>query len=895
MIAVVKQKHRAVNPLAGSLVHLVEQNTRRFVIGDLQRGRLTVLDLNTVGRGIQQVAGRSFQLRHSVPAAFGFGEIDDTVAVRCVGADDLTIHLADFELDTRNTLATVFVALDNLQPAHRRVVKIKRLRVVGIDHDSLRASVFINGVTGDRFNLCDHHGAGNTGNGDFTRLIRPVQAGGGQRAALGIYIRAICVGDLKLDAFQRLLCNGVLLYDDEIALGGVAELHRDNFIGLDLDCLRGIVENVAVLRAGFLDDKRGAGSDVRNGESACAVRHIFAVGVADEIAVRIRDKELHIGDGSVRHSVYLFHQNAAPGLVAELQRHHGIAFDFDALRRIVQDVAILGTHFFCDDRHAGGQAINADGARAIGHIFAVGVADHAAIRIGDEELHIGNGGAGHGVLFYDQEGTHLIVAKGHGNDVLILAGEIDRFRGVGDHIPVRSRNFLADVSACFEAGHNNGAIARSAVLTDDRAACTGGAAEVADSKPCTFQRLTALAVHLADDDGGKRRVLKGQDFALTTGNEAFLRGRLLDGIPGRRFQFRYFVPAILDLGENDFSACVRKVSAEVVELAGVGMVAAIPDLELGTLDRIAGDTVYLADLQAGLEGVEEGDGRGFAGLQCHFLRDGAENDMVGNIDLRYFECANRNRVEENPPMVIGRGAGRKAAVDLLDTVGHALDGLTIGDVLLDNFKTGLFIVNESDLGGLAGAQRHGLLGIGYDVRLGNGFLTHNIDTGRNGRERCGTVRPGRDGGGIAAGNRLHRKYRADNRFAAHGVALDDLHIGLFIVDRRNGVFAVALGHIYIDAFGRGINTEAVRCSGFHEAPKAGGSVLNIDLALCIGDVAADDLTVKVDAETGTGEAGCGSTGGFFQHDLARAARRLLGLVGRRLARHELARSIVVEE
>ena len=56
-------------------------------------------------------------------------------------------------------------------------------------------------------------------------------------------------------------------------------------------------------------------------------------------------------------------------------------------------------------------------------------------------------------------------------------------------------------------------------------------------------------------------------------------------------------------------------------------------------------------------------------------------------------------------MVIGRGAGRKAAVDLLDTVGHALDRLSVGDVLLDNFKTGLFIVNESDLGGFAGAQR----------------------------------------------------------------------------------------------------------------------------------------------------------------------------------------------
>ena len=87
----------------------------------------------------------------------------------------------------------------------------------------------------------------------------------------------------------------------------------------------------------------------------------------------------------------------------------------------------------------------------------------------------------------------------------------------------------------------------------------------------------------------------------------------------------------------------------------------------------------------------------------------------GNIDLRYFECANRNRVEETPAHGYRSWRWWKAAVDLLDTVGHALDRLTIGDVLLDNFKTGLFIVNESDLRRFAGAQRHSLLGIAFTM------------------------------------------------------------------------------------------------------------------------------------------------------------------------------------
>ena len=727
LVRVIEDKLYAIDSLSRGAVNFVDDDAAELFVGHLKRHMLAVLDLKIAGRIIQPERFVRCDLFCIVAAIFQSHE-HTAIFVRRNGIHQGIIHLADLKGRIGDALTVVIlVDLDDLHATNRRVVEVESLCVVGIDHHSLRASVFVDGIAGNRLYLRRYYGAGDAGNGDFTCLIRPVQAGGGQRAALGIYIRAICVGDLKLDTFQRLLCHGILLYDDQVALGGVTELQRGDFIGLDLDGLRRIVENVAHLRTGFLDDKRGAGGDVGNRERACAVRHELAVGVSDKIAVRIRDKELHVRDGSVRHSVHLFHKHTALGLITEFQRHDRVALDLDALRGIVEDVAILGTHLFCDDRHAGRQAVNADGACAVGHIFTVGRADHAAIRIRDEEFHIGNRGAGDGVLFDNEQRAHFIVAEGHGDHILILTGEIDRFRGVGDHIAVRSRNFFADISARGEAGHNDGAIARRAVLADNRATRTGGAAEVADTEPCALQRLTALTIHLADNDGGKGRVLKGQDFALTTGDEALLRGGLLDDVPGRRFQFRYFIPAILDLRKNDFSACVRKVSAEVVELAGIGVVAAVPNLELRTLDRIACDAIQLADFQTGLEGVEEGDGRGFAWLQCHFLRDGAENDMTGNIDLRDLVATHGDGSKENAAMVIGRGAGGKAAVDLPDAVGHALDRLSVGDVLLDNFKTGLFIVNERDLGGFAGAQRHGLLGIGYDVRLGNGFFPYYIN------------------------------------------------------------------------------------------------------------------------------------------------------------------------
>ena len=322
------------------------------------------------------------------------------------------------------------------------------------------------------------------------------------------------------------------------------------------------------------------------------------------------------------------------------------------------------------------------------------------------------------------------------------------------------------------------------------------------------------------------------------------------------------------------------------------MVAAIPDLELSTLDGITGDAIHLTDLQRRLEGVEEGDGRGFAGFQRYFLRDGAENDMVGNIDLRYFECANRNRVEENPPMVIGRGAGRKAAVDLLDTVGHALDGLTIGDVLLDNFKTGLFIVNESGLGGFTGAQCHGLLCIAHNVRLRHGFFPYHINICGNGRERRGTICAGSNGRGEVARNRLNGEHRAGNGFAAHGVALGDLHIGQCVIFGSDRVLLVTIGGIDIDADGRRVGAVALRGLGFHEGPQALGDILDLNDSAILGHIAADDLTVAVNIKFCAIQTTGRSCGNLPQRNISVPSWRLSRL---RCIGDEFSRRIIVKE
>ena len=581
-------------------------------------------------------------------------------------------------------------------------------------------------------------------------------------------------------------------------------------------------------------------------------------------------------------------------MIAELQRHDRVALDFDALRGIVEDIAILGTHLFYNDRHARSQAINANGTGAVGHILTIGSTDDTSVRVGHKELDIGDGCAGHGVLFNDEKRPHLIVAESNGDDILILTGKIDRLRGVGDDIPIRSRDLLADVSACLEASYDNSTITRGTVLTDDCPARARSTTEITDTEPCTLQRLACLTIHLANDDGRKGRILKSQDFALTAGNKTFLRGRLLDRVAWRRLQLRHLVPAVLDFGENNLAALIGVMNAEIVQLSGISMVAGIPDLELGSLDGIASHAVHFADLQRRLECVEECNGGSFTGFQRHFLGNGAENDMAGDIDLRHPIGANGNGVKENAPVTVGRTRGGEATIDLLDTVGHTLERLPIGNVLLDDLKPRLFVVNEGDLGGFTGAQRHGLLCIAHNVRLRNGFFPYHVNISGNGRGRRGTICAGSNGRGEVARDRLNGEHRTGNGFATHGIALDDLHVRQRVIFCHNGILLVAIGGIDIDADGRGVCTEALRGLDLHKGPQAFCDILDFNDAAIHRHITTNDLTVAVDIEFRTIQATGGAGGYLFQSNVSVTRRRLIRLIARSVG-DEFPRRVVIKE
>ena len=155
-------------------------------------------------------------------------------------------------------------------------------------------------------------------------------------------------------------------------------------------------------------------------------------------------------------------------------------------------------------------------------------------------------------------------------------------------------NLLADVSAAFEVCHGERSVGSGHIGPDDRTACSAGiAAEITQFKAAAFQALSGLCVVLIHNEGTVRNIVHGHGlggigFQIELGDPAALNAEAIGS--GLLHQL---VPATVYIGERDFTIGGRCEHAEVVDLAGGGIVRTVIDMEFGIGERITGDTVSL--------------------------------------------------------------------------------------------------------------------------------------------------------------------------------------------------------------------------------------------------------------------------------------------------------------
>ena len=143
---------------------------------------------------------------------------------------------------------------------------------------------------------------------------------------------------------------------------------------------------------------------------------------------------------------------------------------------------------------------------------------------------------------------------------------------------------LANVIARFEAGDGEGAVLRSHIGPNDRAAGAGGAAaQVAELETAVGEggpRHTVPLIHHQSRQGG---IFKQECVALPGLYKRLLGVAVLDGESGGRFKFLDPEPAVpqavVRAGEFNAAVFVRRKHAKVVIFAGFCIVAGIPDLE----------------------------------------------------------------------------------------------------------------------------------------------------------------------------------------------------------------------------------------------------------------------------------------------------------------------------
>ena len=404
------------------------------------------------------------------------------------------------------------------------IVEPELLGIIGADFDGLAAGGIVNAIPLDGFHLRYDDRSGDAAENDLAVFIGPIQALAGKCAI--VHEAAVGIGDLEQHTLQGcfLIRTGQLI-DDERTLRLIAELQRHRLASLDGCGLRCIVQKIAVPCAGFLHHQRRAGIDAADGKAACAVCHIFAVGIAHHRSVCGRHHKFHIRKGLMGCAVDLLHQQVPLGRISKIELHHILLLAADV------------------------------------------------------------GGLGCGV-----------------NDMAAVTGKL-----------------LHNIGAFFQTRHGEAAVGGSLVGADDRATRPAGAAEVLHLEHGVAHRFAGDRIILPHHQRRQGDIFKGQYFGSAGLDIDLLRG-LLDGVPRGRLLLRYLVPAVPQTGQLELAVFIGIESAKVIDLAAAGIVAGVGNVELCTLQGIAGHTVHLFNGQCGLLMVFKINGVVSIGIERRKLR-----------------------------------------------------------------------------------------------------------------------------------------------------------------------------------------------------------------------------------------------------------------------------------
>ena len=324
------------------------------------------------------------------------------------------------------------------------------------------------------------------------------------------------------------------------------------------------------------------------------------------------------------------------GFIFEGKGNGAARLDLDGLGLGVDLVSGRGSRLRDNDAFARLQAVNTDFAIFVGDKNPVAISDHGAVRIGDFELSIRQGHAGVGrAHLTDEQIPVRHVFKADSDDTLLpVVCQVDGLGGLDDAVPLRRIHLLHDVRSWLQARPDGHAVGAGHLLADHRAAGTGGAAQVAELEGGPTQGFTGDTVIFLHHNGVEGHILEGHRPVPAAGDVELLGGGFFDGEARGGFQLRHLVPAVPQALQHDLAAGVGEVGPQVVELAGVGAIAAVPDLKFGPLDGAAGDAVYLLDSQGGLFVVLEVDGVVPVGIEGDHLAGGIQQIGGGYRFLR---------------------------------------------------------------------------------------------------------------------------------------------------------------------------------------------------------------------------------------------------------------------